>query len=93
MQTVSITQVRQAATRLIDQVRRTHQPILVIQRSSPAAYLVDAAAYEALQHELRELRHQLFWQEVAAAQAEHRGGQTRVYDQADELIADLDLDA
>lgn len=92
MQTVSITQLRQGATRLIDHVRRTHQPILVIQRSSPAVYLVDATAYEALQRELRELRHQLFWQEVGAARAEHRAGHTRVYDEADELIVELGLD-
>jgi prevent-host-death family protein len=91
METVNITQVRQNATRLVERVRRTHRPILVIQRSSPAAYLVDAAAYEALQQELRELRRQVFWQEVAAAQAEHRAGQTRVYDSADDLIADLEL--
>jgi prevent-host-death family protein len=91
MDTVNITQVRQEATRLVEHVRRTHRPILVIQRSCPAAYLVDATDFEALQQELRDLRHQLFWQDVAAAQAEHRAGQTRVYDSADDLIADLEL--
>ncbi len=92
MRTVSITEIRQDATRLIDEARRTHETIMVIQRSRPAAYVVPAADYEATQQELRALRHQVFWQEADEAWAEHERGETSVYDNAEYLIADLGLE-
>ena len=91
MRTVTITELRQEATKLIDETQRTHQPILVIQRSRPAAYLVDAETYEAMERDLRDLRRQAFWQEVNEAREEYRTGDTRVYEDADDLIADLGL--
>jgi prevent-host-death family protein len=92
MRTVSITEIRQDATRLIDEAERTHTPLLVIQRSRATAYVVPAADYEALEQELRELRHQVFWQEVDEAWAEHERGEGTVYNDAEALIRDLGLE-
>ena len=91
MRTVSITEIRQNATRLIDEAERTHTPLLVVQRSRATAYLVPAADYEAAEQELRDLRHQVFWREVDEAQAEHERGEGVVYDDAEALIGALGL--
>jgi prevent-host-death family protein len=92
MRVVSITEVRQDATKLIDEATSTHEPILVIQRSRPAVYLVDAERYEAMERDLYELRRQSFWQEVDEAWAEHERGESPVYDNVESMIADLGLD-
>lgn len=91
MKIVNITELRQDATRLIEHAQATHKPVLVLQRSKPAAYLVAARAFEAIQEELRRLRHEQFWAEVAAAEAEYRAGKARAYEDAERLIADLGL--
>jgi prevent-host-death family protein len=93
MHTVSITEVRQGATALINEAQRTHEPILVIQRSRPAVYLVDAETYEAMEREMKDLRYRAFWQEVGEARDEYRSSETRVYDAAEDLIANLGLDS
>ena len=92
MRTVSITEIRQDATRLIDEAERTHEPLLVVQRSRPAAYVVPASDYEAAERELRELRHRVFWQDVDEASAEHKRGEGVVYDDVDARIRDMGLE-
>ena len=92
MRVVSITDVRQDATRLVQHVNQAREPVLVLQRSRPAAYLVDAVTYEAMDAELKHLRHEQFWQEVAEASDEYQAGSARVYDDVDQLIADLALE-
>lgn len=92
MRTVSITEIRQDATRLIDEAERNHETLLVVQRSRPAAYVVPVADYEAAERELRELRHRVFWQDVDEAAAEHESGEGVVYDDAEALIRDLGLE-
>ena len=92
MKVVSITDVRQAATKLVEHTQQTHEPVLIGVRSRPVAYLVEAATYEAMQRDLKQLRHDLFWQGVATAEAEHQAGQSRVYESADALIEDLGLE-
>ncbi len=92
MKTVSITDVRQDATKLVDEVRSSGQPLLVIQRSKPAAYLVASEKYEEMEAELRRLRHEAFWHGVHEATEEYRRGEAKVYDDVEELIADLGLE-
>jgi prevent-host-death family protein len=77
---------------LIDEASRTHEPILVIQRSRPAAYLISAEAYEAMEQDLKDLRRQVFWQGVDEAWAEHERGESTVYDDVEALISDLGLE-
>ncbi|MGH2370648.1 MAG: type II toxin-antitoxin system Phd/YefM family antitoxin [Chloroflexota bacterium] len=92
MKIVNITEVRQDATKLIEHAKTSKQPVLVLQRSRPAAYLVDAGEYDRMQAELKRLRHEQFWQDVAEAETEYRAGKARVYGDAESLIADLDLE-
>lgn len=91
MKIVSITDVRQDATNLVEYARTAAEPVLVLQRSRPAAYVVGAEQYEAMQDELRRLRHDRFWQEVAEASTEYGSGGAAIYDTAEELIAGLGL--
>ena len=93
MRIVSITNIRQDATKLIDEAEHSHEPILVIRRSRPAAYVVAASDYEEMQRELRRLRHEMFWHDVETAEEEYRRGEAHAYENADELIAALDLKA
>ena len=92
MKVVSITDVRQDATKLVELAQKTREPILICVRSRPAAYIVEAEEYEALQRDLKRLRHDLFWQGVEEAEAEHRAGLSRTYENADEMIEDLGLE-
>lgn len=92
MKVVSITDVRQEATKLVEHARQNREPVLICVRSRPVAYIVDAEEYDALRRDLKRLRHELFWQGVAEAEAEHRSGQSRTYDDVEQLIADLELE-
>jgi len=91
MKIVSVTDVRQDATKLIKHAQTVGEPVLVLQRSKPAAYLVDARQYEAMQEDLKRLRHAAFWGDVTAASDEYRTGEGRVYDDAQSLIGELGL--
>ena len=91
MKIVSITDVRQDATKLIKHAQTVGEPVLVLRRSQPVAYLVDARQYEAMQEDLKRLRHAAFWEDVTAASDEYRTGDARVYDDAQALITELGL--
>ena len=93
MKVVSITDLRQEATKLVEHAHHTREPVLVCVRSKPVVYLVEATTYEDLQREVKRLQHALFWQGVAEAEAEHRAGQSEEYPSADAAIADLGLPA
>ncbi len=92
MKVVSITEMRQGMTKLVEHAQRTHQPVLVRVRSQPVAYVVDVGMYEAMQRDLKRLRHGLFWEDVRAADSEHGAGQSEAFDCADDLIAELQLE-
>jgi prevent-host-death family protein len=55
LKTELVTTLKREATRLIAQIRRAKSPILITQHGRPAAYLVDAESFEALQQRLRIL--------------------------------------
>ena len=93
MKVVSITEMRQDVTRVVEHAQRTHEPVLICVRSRPVAYLLEVGMYEAMQHDLKRLRHELFWQDVRAAESEHEAGQSQAFDSADDLVADLKLEA
>ena len=92
MKIVSVTEVRQDTANVIRHAQETEEPVLVVSRSKPAAYILGATAYEALLAELKELRREAFVQEVKAAEAEMRRGGLPVYDSVDDLIASLDAE-
>jgi prevent-host-death family protein len=89
---VSITEIQKDAEQLVEHVRQAGEPVLVTRRAQPAAYLIGAAQYEAMRSELEQLKQQRFWAEVAEAQAEHRSGQSRSFQDADALITELGLE-
>jgi hypothetical protein len=63
-----------------------------VQRSKPAAYVIGAAQYEAIQAELKALRRELFLLEVQAAEEEIRRGGLPVYDRVQALMASIDAE-
>ncbi|MEO5705052.1 MAG: type II toxin-antitoxin system Phd/YefM family antitoxin [Candidatus Limnocylindrales bacterium] len=89
MKTVPITEFRQRAAEIINDVR-TGEPTIVLQRSQKVAYLVGPESYERDQAELSALRRGLFLAEVRESQAEYRAGGFQGFDSVDELIAELD---
>ena len=89
MKTVGVTELRQRAAEILDEVRVADEPIAILQRSRPAAYLVSAERYEAQRAELRAARRALFLREVREAEAEYRAGDARTFGSVDELLDDL----
>ncbi len=92
MKIVNITEIRQDATRVIREVQESGEAVLVVQRSKPAAYVVDARTYEALQVELKELRRAELLRDVMEAEAEIRHGDLPDYVDAETLMAELEAD-
>ena len=74
---------------MIDEVRASDEPTLVLQRSRKAAYLVGADQYESEQAELHAARRALFLREVREAEAEYVAGGAVTYDGVEDLIRDL----
>ena len=89
MKVVNITEVRQAATRVIRDAQQSGEAVLIVQRSKPAAYVVGAAQYEALQAELKQLRRAELLRDVAEAEAEVRRGGLPAYEEIDALMTEL----
>ena len=89
MKTVGVTELRARAAEILDEVRNTDEPIAILQRSRPAAYLVGAEQYEAERAELRTARRALFLREVREAEAEYSAGEARTYQDVDDLLGDL----
>ncbi len=90
MKVVSITEVRQDATAVIRYAQESDEPVLVVQRSKPAAYVVGAAQYEMLQAELKQLRRAELLRDVAEAEADIRRGGLPEYDDVDALMESLE---
>jgi prevent-host-death family protein len=89
MKTVGVTELRARAAEILDAVRGAEEPIAILQRSRPAAYLVGAQQYEAERAELRAARRALFLREVREAEAEYQAGGARAYADVDELLDEL----
>lgn len=85
MKTVPITEFRQRAAEIIDDVR-TGEPTVVLQRSQKVAYLVGPDMYERDQAELAALRRGLFLVEVREAEAEHRAGKSSTFEDVEALL-------
>ena len=89
---VNITEIRQDATRVIREAQESGEPVLVVQRSKPAVYVVAVAQYEELLAELKQLRRTELLRDVAEAEAEIRLGGLPAYDDVGALMADLDAE-
>ncbi len=89
MKSVPVTDLRQHAAEVLDDVRSSGEPTLVLQRSRKAAYLIDAEQYERDQAELAALRRALFLREVREAEAEYDAGTTAKFDDVEQLLDEL----
>ena len=89
MKTVPITELRQRVADVIADVATSDEPTVVLQRSRPAAYIVNPEHYERDQAELRALRRALFLGEVREAEAEYRAGQAKRFDDMEQLLDEL----
>src|SRR5689334_13479017 len=89
MKAIGVTDLRQRTAEVLDAVRESEEPYVVLQRSQKAAYLVDADVYDAQMAELRSARRQLFLREVGEAEAELRAGKSAEYDNVEDLIKAL----
>ncbi|AEG61073.1 type II toxin-antitoxin system Phd/YefM family antitoxin [Desulforamulus ruminis] len=47
---ISITDMRKNAKNVLEEVVSTKKPVVILQRSKPVAYLVDAESYEKMQY-------------------------------------------
>ncbi len=52
MRTELVTTLKRQATRLLSDLERSKEPILITQHGIPSAYLVDVETYEALQRRI-----------------------------------------
>ncbi|MDP3233605.1 MAG: type II toxin-antitoxin system Phd/YefM family antitoxin [Myxococcales bacterium] len=55
MRTELVTTLKRQATRLLSEVERTREPMMITQHGLPSAYLVDVETWEKLQERMRML--------------------------------------
>ena len=89
MKTVPISDLRKRVADVLDAVRASDEPTIVLQRSRPAAYLVSPERFERDQRELSLLRRQLFLAEIREAETEYGAGEAARFENVDELLGEL----
>jgi prevent-host-death family protein len=89
MKSIPISDLRQRVADVIDDVQATDEPTVVLQRSRKAAYIVSPDRYERDQAELGALRRAVFLAEVREAEAEYQAGETRAFDNVEQLLDEL----
>jgi prevent-host-death family protein len=55
MKTELVTTLKRQAARLLAELRKSGEPILITEHGKPAAYLVDVDSYEFMQHRMEIL--------------------------------------
>ena len=89
MKSIAVTDLRQRTAEVLEELQGSDEPYLVLQRSQKAAYLVDAALYDAQMSELRAARRELFLREVREAEAEYATRAAPSFDEMEVLLAEL----
>ncbi|MCL6614320.1 MAG: type II toxin-antitoxin system Phd/YefM family antitoxin [Firmicutes bacterium] len=54
MHITNITEIRRHASRIVARVVKEKEPAVVLQRSKPVAYILEASVYDDMQRRLRE---------------------------------------
>ena len=54
MNTFNVTEIRQNASKIISQVIKTKEPVMVLQRSKPVVYIIEANTFEELQKKVKK---------------------------------------
>jgi prevent-host-death family protein len=86
---IPITELRQRVAQVIEDVQASDEPTIVMQRSRPAAYVVNPVRFERDQAELSSLRRALFLHEVHEAEAEYVAGEAKQFDDVEALLDEL----
>lgn len=89
MKTIPISELRQRVADVIDDVRASDEPTVVLQRSRRAAYIVNPERYERDQAELSALRRAVFLAEVREVEAEYSTGEARRFEDVEDLLDEL----
>ena len=89
MKTIAISELRQHAAEVLDDVQASDEPLVVLQRSRRAAYIVNPDRYERDQAELSALRRAVFVTEIREAEAEYVTGEARTFDGVEQLLDEL----
>jgi prevent-host-death family protein len=89
MKSIPITELRQRAADVIEEAGSSQEPTVILQRSRKAAYIVSPQRYDQDQAELRALRRALFLTEVREAEAEYDAGQSRAFEDMEQLLDEL----
>ena len=89
MKTIPVSDLRQHVADVIDDVQKSSEPTVVLQRSRKVAYIVSPEHYERDQAELSALRRALFVAEVREAEAEYTAGEARQFDDVGQLLDEL----
>jgi prevent-host-death family protein len=76
MTTELVTSLKRRATKIISQIQRKKEPVLITQRGLPAAYLVGVKEFEALQYRLQVL------EGIALGERDLREGRILTHEQA-----------
>jgi prevent-host-death family protein len=89
VKTIGVTDLRQRTAEILSELKASDEPIAILQRSQPTAYLVSAEQFEADRIELRAARRALFLREVRESEAEYQAGASTSYVDVDALLDDL----
>jgi len=89
MKTIPVTELRARTAEILQELREAEEPVAILQRSRPAAYLVSPEQFEADQAELRAARRALFLREVREAEAEYAAGRSVTYEDVETLLDEL----
>lgn len=89
MKSIAISEFRQRAADVIEEAASGDEPTVILQRSRRAAYIVSPERFEHDQAELRALRRALFLTEVREAEGEYDAGQSRQFDDMEQLLDEL----
>ena len=65
VETKLVTNLKRNATRIIAEIQKKKEPILITNRGLPAAYLVDTESYERIQNRMRVLEALAIGEEAA----------------------------
>ena len=89
MKTIAVSDLRQRVADVLDDVQASDEPMIVLQRSRKAAYIVNPDRYERDQAELATLRRTLFMHEVREAEAEYAAGDSHPFEDVEALLDGL----
>jgi prevent-host-death family protein len=89
MKTIPVSDLRQHVADVIEDVQSSTEPTVVLQRSKKVAYIVNPERYERDQAELSTLRRALLIAEVREAEGEYGAGETKRFDDVEQLLDEL----